>query len=58
MLGLPEVFRVPLVLLYVEDLSYRELADMLGCPVGTIMSRLHARWCRRIATTPSSIPSS
>lgn len=41
LLALPEVYRVPLVLLYVEDLSYRELAEMLGCPVGTIMSRLH-----------------
>lgn len=40
-LALPEAYRVPLVLLYVEDLSYRELADLLGCPVGTIMSRLH-----------------
>lgn len=39
--ALPEVYRVPLVLLYVEELSYRELADTLGCPVGTIMSRLH-----------------
>lgn len=41
LLTLPEVFRVPLVLLYVEDLSYRELAELLGCPVGTVMSRLH-----------------
>ena len=41
LLTLPEVYRVPLVLLYVEDLSYRELAELLGCPVGTIMSRLH-----------------
>ncbi len=41
LLALPVVYRVPLVLLYVEDLSYRELAGMLGCPVGTIMSRLH-----------------
>jgi RNA polymerase sigma-70 factor (ECF subfamily) len=41
LMNLPEVYRVPLVLLYVEDLSYRELAEMLGCPVGTIMSRLH-----------------
>ena len=41
LLALPEVYRVPLVLLYVEDLSYRELADAVGCPVGTIMSRLH-----------------
>jgi RNA polymerase sigma-70 factor (ECF subfamily) len=41
LLALPEAYRVPLVLLYVEELSYRELADVLGCPVGTIMSRLH-----------------
>jgi RNA polymerase sigma-70 factor (ECF subfamily) len=41
LLALPEVYRVPLVLLYVEDLSYRELADTLGCPLGTVMSRLH-----------------
>ena len=41
LLALPEVYRVPLILLYVEDLSYRELAELLGCPVGTVMSRLH-----------------
>jgi RNA polymerase sigma-70 factor (ECF subfamily) len=41
LLALPEVYRIPLVLLYVEDLSYRDLADTLGCPVGTVMSRLH-----------------
>jgi RNA polymerase sigma-70 factor (ECF subfamily) len=35
------VYRVPLILLYAEDLSYRELAELLGCPVGTVMSRLH-----------------
>ena len=41
LLALPEAYRVPLVLLYVEDLSSKELADILACPVGTIMSRLH-----------------
>jgi RNA polymerase sigma-70 factor (ECF subfamily) len=41
LLALPEAYRVPLVLLYTEDLSYKELADMLDCPIGTIMSRLH-----------------
>ena len=41
LLGLPHAYRIPLVLLYVEDLTYRELADVLGCPVGTVMSRLH-----------------
>lgn len=41
LLALPEVYRVPLVLLYVDDLTYKELADVLDCPVGTVMSRLH-----------------
>jgi RNA polymerase sigma-70 factor (ECF subfamily) len=41
LLALPEEYRVPLVLVYAEDMSYRELAATLGCPVGTVMSRLH-----------------
>lgn len=41
LLALPETYRVALVLLYSEEMSYRELADVLGCPVGTVMSRLH-----------------
>jgi len=41
LLALPHAYRMPLILLYVEDMSYRELAEMLGCPVGTVMSRLH-----------------
>ena len=41
LVALPEIFRVPLVLVYVEDLSYKELAEILGCPLGTVMSRLH-----------------
>lgn len=41
LLALPEVYRVPLVLLHTEDLSYAELAEALGCPAGTVMSRLH-----------------
>jgi len=41
LLALPEAYRVPLLLLYVEEMSYRELAEVLGCPVGTVMSRLH-----------------
>ena len=38
---IPQAYRVPLVLVYVEGLSYRELAQVLGCPIGTVMSRLH-----------------
>jgi len=41
LLALPEEYRVPLVLVYAEGLSYRELATTLGCPLGTVMSRLH-----------------
>lgn len=41
LLALPDVYRVPLVLLYSEEMSYRELAYVLHCPAGTVMSRLH-----------------
>ncbi len=39
--ALPEPFRLAIVLSDVEGLSYREIADVMGCPVGTVMSRLH-----------------
>lgn len=38
---LPPEFRAVLWAVAVEQLSYREAAETLGCPVGTIMSRLH-----------------
>lgn len=41
LLCMPEVYRLPLLLVYVEEMTYRELADVLGCPIGTVMSRLH-----------------
>ena len=37
---LPEEFREVLVLREMEDLSYREIADITGVPIGTVMSRL------------------
>jgi RNA polymerase sigma-70 factor, ECF subfamily len=37
---LPDAFREAIVLREVNDLSYREIADVTGVPVGTVMSRL------------------
>src|SRR4030088_2718409 len=37
---LPEKFRTT-VLLVVEGFSYKEIAEMVGVPIGTVMSRLH-----------------
>jgi len=39
---LPEAQRNTVFLVYVEELSYREAAEVLGVPIGTIMSRLAA----------------
>jgi RNA polymerase sigma factor (sigma-70 family) len=33
-------FRAPLVLYYMEDLSYKEIADVLAIPLGTVQSRI------------------
>lgn len=38
---LPEGFQEVVLLSDVEDLSYREIAGILGIPIGTVMSRLH-----------------
>lgn len=39
---LPESLRQTLILAYHQDLKYREIADILKIPVGTVKSRLHA----------------
>jgi RNA polymerase sigma-70 factor (ECF subfamily) len=38
--ALPDAFRETLVLREINDLSYREIAEIVGAPVGTVMSRL------------------
>jgi RNA polymerase sigma-70 factor (ECF subfamily) len=37
---LPEAFRTPIILFYFEDFSYRDIADQMNVPIGTVMSRL------------------
>jgi RNA polymerase sigma-70 factor (ECF subfamily) len=38
---LPEMFRLPVLLSDVDGFSYKEIAEMLDVPIGTVMSRLH-----------------
>jgi len=38
--GLPEVFRTPVILYYFEEFSYRDIAEQMDLPLGTVMSRL------------------
>lgn len=38
--AMPAEYREPLILFYFRELRYREIADVLGCPIGTVMSRL------------------
>lgn len=38
---LPDQFRIPVLLADVEGFSYKEIAEIMDTPVGTVMSRLH-----------------
>lgn len=39
--NLPDNFRLPVILADVEGFAYKEIAEMLDIPIGTVMSRLH-----------------
>lgn len=52
--GLPEAQRETVFLAYVEGLSYKEIAEVLHIPVGTVMSRLAAARGKLAETAPSN----
>src|SRR5208283_2644455 len=39
--ALPTEFKMAVILCDVEEFSYEEIAQIMGCPIGTVMSRLH-----------------
>lgn len=39
--GLPETHKVVVVLKFYEELTYHEIAEVLGIPLGTVKSRMH-----------------
>jgi RNA polymerase sigma-70 factor (ECF subfamily) len=39
--ALPDEYRVVATLYFIEDFSYQQIAEVVGCPVGTVRSRLH-----------------
>lgn len=49
LLQLPEEFRTPVILTYWQDFRYQDIAELMGIPVGTVMSRLWRakQWLKR-----------
>jgi RNA polymerase sigma-70 factor (ECF subfamily) len=40
--ALPDLYREVLILAYFQEMKYQEIADVLGLPLGTVKSRMHA----------------
>jgi RNA polymerase sigma-70 factor (ECF subfamily) len=55
---LPEVFRTPIILYYFEEFSYRDIAEGMDLPMGTVMSRLARAkaWLRGRLSEPAPTP--
>jgi len=54
--SIPEEFRVPVVLCDVGDLSYEQIAETTGVPIGTVRSRIHrGRRMLRSALTSAGV---
>jgi RNA polymerase sigma-70 factor (ECF subfamily) len=41
LLSMPEIYRVPLVLVHMDGYATKEVARVLGVPLGTVLARLH-----------------
>jgi len=41
MSALPPEFQIVAALYFIDEMSYEEISEVVGCPIGTVRSRLH-----------------